>query len=67
MNEVVLYKVTDFQDDEGHVAYLSFKEYKTLNTTTLFNNLPPSFVTIVGNNTLKFYTSSFSQVGMHKL
>ncbi len=66
MNEVKLYIVTDFQDDEGHNAILTYKQYQTINSSTPINT-NPSFVKLEGNNTLRFYSNSFSLVGMHKL
>jgi hypothetical protein len=66
MNEVKPYVVTDFQDDEGHNSILTFSQYQTITSTILRSSIP-SFVTLDGNNTLKFYSNSFSLVGMHKL
>lgn len=66
MNEVKLYVVTDFQDDEGHNAILTYKKYPTI-TSIMPIDPNPSFVTLVGNNTLRFYSNLLSLVGMHKL
>ncbi len=40
MNEVKLYNVTDFQDDEGHNAILTYKQYPTINSTIPLNTNP---------------------------
>ena len=59
MNFVGLYKVTQFEDKEGHDAFLTYSEYGTP------TNVVP-YVSLVGNNTLRFFTNSFKDIGIHK-
>ena len=64
MNFISLYNVSAFiKDDEGHNSILSYAKYTA--TGTLTTIIP--FISLLGNNTLRFYTTSISDLGIHKL